>query len=232
MINPRTEEVSIPINEERTVSGVISVPEGYQKGLGTAMILSHGAGNDMNQPLLVYLASGLTQANYLTLRFNFPYKEKGKRAPDPQKKLEATWLSVYSFLKNHPEYGTSHIVAAGKSMGGRIASHLASEGRLPVEKLVFLGYPLHPPGNTDKLRDAHLYMIKIPMLFFAGTRDSLCNLEKLTSVLNQLHAPWELEIIEGGDHSFHTPKSMGLSESDVHHHILNRTIEWLNTHNV
>jgi predicted alpha/beta-hydrolase family hydrolase len=229
MTNSRTEEVFIPINEEVTVSGVISIPEGYRKGNGKATILSHGAGNDMNQPLLVCLASGLTHANYLTLRFNFPYKEKGKKAPDPQAKLEATWLAVYSFLKDHPEYGTEYIVAAGKSMGGRIASHLVSDGRLPVMKLVFLGYPLHPPGKTEKLRDSHLYAIKVPMLFFAGTRDSLCNLEKLTDVLSKLQSPWELEIIEGGDHSFRTPKSMGLSESDIYGLILDKTIEWLNT---
>jgi predicted alpha/beta-hydrolase family hydrolase len=228
----KTEEVSIPISEEESVSGVLSIPKGCQKGLCKAVILAHGAGNDMNQPLIVFLASELTETGYITLRFNFPYREKGKKAPDPQKKLEATWLSVYSFLKKHPEYGTEHIVAAGKSMGGRIASHLASDGRLPVEELVFLGYPLHPPGKTEKLRDSHLYMIDVPMLFFAGTRDSLCNLEKLTYVLNKFHAPWELDIIEGGDHSFRTLKSMGLSESEVHHRILNKTIEWLDTHNI
>lgn len=224
---PKTKEVIIPISTEENVSGVMSIPESYQKGQGKAVILAHGAGNDMNQHLLVFLAKALSQAGYLTLRFNFPYKEKGRKAPDPQKKLEATWLSVHAFLKDHPEYGTGHILAAGKSMGGRIASHLASDGRMPVEKLIFLGYPLHPPGKTDKLRDTHLNAIKIPMLFFSGTRDSLCNLEKLTGVLNKLSAPWDLNIIEGGDHSFHTPKSMGLSETEVYRHILDKAIDWL-----
>jgi len=224
---PRTIEVIIPINEEVYVSGVMSIPEGYQKSHGKAVILAHGAGIDMSQSLLGFFAAGLSHAGYLTLRFNFPYKDKGKRAPDPPKKLEATWLSVYSFLKDHPEYGTEHIIAAGKSMGGRIASQLVSDGRLPVEKLIFLGYPLHPPGRTEKLRDSHLYTIKIPMLFFAGTRDSLCNLEKLTGVLNKLSAPWELNIIEGGDHSFRTPKSMGLSETEVYINLLYDAVTWL-----
>ncbi|MGD8539388.1 MAG: dienelactone hydrolase family protein [Candidatus Aminicenantes bacterium] len=227
MMGTRTKEVFIPIDNAEAVSGVISIPLRDRKGMDKAMILAHGAGNDMNQPLLVYLASKLTQASCLTLRFNFPYKEKGKKAPDPQKKLEATWLAVYSFLRDHPEYGTEHIIAAGKSMGGRIASQLASDGRLPVEKLIFLGYPLHPPGQTEKLRDSHLYSIKAPMLFFAGTRDSLCNLEQLAIVLNKLQTPWELAIIEGGDHSFRTPKSMGPSEQDVYRHILDKTMEWL-----
>jgi predicted alpha/beta-hydrolase family hydrolase len=223
----KTELVSIPIDTGVNVSGVMSIPKGYRKNRGKAVILAHGAGNDMNQSLLVFFAEGLSQAGYLTLRFNFPYKEKGKKAPDPPKKLEATWLSVYSFVKDHSEYGTEHIVAAGKSMGGRIASQLASDGRLPVEKLVFLGYPLHPPGKAEKLRDSHLYAIKIPMLFFAGTRDSLCKLERLTGVLNKLSAPWELNIVEGGDHSFRTPKSMGLSETEVYSHLLYDTIAWL-----
>jgi predicted alpha/beta-hydrolase family hydrolase len=222
-----TKEVSIPVNNSERVSGILSIPEEYKQDLDKAVILAHGAGNDMNQSLLVFLATGLSQAGFLTLRFNFPYKEKNRRAPDPQKKLEATWLSVFAFLEEHPEYGTEHIVAAGKSMGGRIASHLASEGRLPAEKLIFLGYPLHPPGKMDRLRDSHLYTIKIPMLFFAGTRDSLCNLEKLTEVLNKLNSRWELDIIEGGDHSFRTLKSMGLNETEVYGHILGNTIEWL-----
>jgi predicted alpha/beta-hydrolase family hydrolase len=223
----RKEEVFISVNDEEAVSGILSIPEEYRRDSCRALILSHGAGNDMNQSLLVFFATGLSQAGYLTLRFNFPYKEKRKKAPDSPKKLEATWLSVYSFLKEHPEYGTEHIIAAGKSMGGRIASQLASDGRLPAEKLIFLGYPLHPPGNKEKLRDSHLYPIKIPMLFYAGTRDSLCNLEKLTEVLNKLQAPWSLEIIEGGDHSFRTPKSMRLSEPEIYSLILDKAIQWL-----
>lgn len=229
---PRTERVRIPINGVESVSGVISVPGEYQKNRCEAVILAHGAGNDMNQSLLVFFAAGLSGAGSLTLRFNFPYKEKGKKAPDPSKKLEAAWLSVYSFLKDHPEYGTEHIVAAGKSMGGRIASHLVSDGRLPVERLIFLGYPLHPPGKTEKLRDSHLYAIKAQMLFFAGTRDSLCNLEKLTEVLNKLSIPWELNIIEGGDHSFRTPKSMGLSETEVYSNLLYDAVTWLESEKI
>jgi predicted alpha/beta-hydrolase family hydrolase len=227
--DPRTEVVSIPIAAEEKVSGVISVPGGYRKGVDKAVILAHGAGNDMNQALIVYLATELSRRGHLTLRFNFSYKEKGKKAPDPSKKLESTWLAVYSFLKDHPEYGTEHIVAAGKSMGGRIASHLASDGNLPVESLILLGYPLHPPGKTEKLRDSHLYRIKTPMLFFAGTRDTLCDLEKLEGVLKKFDTRWKLEIVEGGDHSFRTPKSMGLSETEVFRHILDKAQEWINT---
>ena len=118
-------------------------------------------------------------------------------------------------------------MAAGKSLGGRIASQMAAEGDLPVERLIFLGYPLHPPGKKDKVRDAHLYRITIPMLFFAGTRDSLCDMQLLREVLARVAAPWELEVIEGGDHSFQVPKSYAIKPTEIHERILCRTVEWL-----
>ena len=222
-----TRKVSIPVTEDENVSGVLTVPAGFQKGKTVGVILAHGAGNDMDTPLLVALAKGLAEAGYLALRFNFPYKEKGRKAPDSPKKLEKTWRQVYRFLESHPQYGPQKIAAAGKSMGGRVASQMAAEGELPADGLVFLGYPLHPPGKKDKLRDAHLYEIRMPLLFFAGTRDSLCDLEILRKVLKRLKAVWELEIIEGGDHSFRTLKSLNTTQEDVFSQILEKMVEWL-----
>jgi len=181
----------------------------------------------MHTPLLVHFSTGLGRAGYLSLRFNFPYKEKGQKAPDPQEKLVRTWQAAFEFVKNHPQYGSPLVVAAGKSMGGRIASQMTVEGLLPVSALVFLGYPLHPPGRKEQLRDAHLYRINIPMLFFAGTRDTLCDLELLKPVVSRLKAPADLEVVEGGDHSFVLPKSFKVSEQEVCDAILKRTITWL-----
>jgi len=98
-----------------------------------------------------------------------------------------------------------------------------------VEGLIFLGYPLHPSGDRSKIRDAHLYQVEMPMLFFAGTRDSLCDLTKLQTVLKKLSAPWKLEIIEGGDHSFHIPKSVGITESDIYDRIVKTAGQWIET---
>jgi hypothetical protein len=106
---------------------------------------------------------------------------------------------------------------------------MAAEGILPAEGLIFLGYPLHPPGKKEKLRDAHLYRITVPMLFFAGTRDSLCDLGLLRGVLERLAAPCRLETIEGGDHSFRVPKAAGLPEREVHRRITEHTRRWLQT---
>ncbi len=222
-----TEAVTIPVVSEGPVSGVLHVPEDFVSGKGSGVILAHGAGNDMHAPLLTAFSHGLAAAGYLVLRFNFLYKEKGKKAPDPPRHLQAAWSSAYNFLEGHSSYAPGHILGAGKSMGGRIASQMTASRDLPVEKLVFLGYPLHPPGNRAKLRDAHLYGITAPMLFFAGTRDPLCDLALLRPVLSRLSAPHTLHIIKTGDHSFNVLKSMGRSREDVYAEIVRTTVEWL-----
>jgi predicted alpha/beta-hydrolase family hydrolase len=199
--------VTIPVSEDESVSGMLGVPEGFAAGRTAAVIVAHGAGNDMHTPLLVHFCEGLSRAGYLSLRFNFLYKEKGRKAPDPPEKLVSTWQAAFEFVKTHPQYGTAQIIAAGKSMGGRIASQMTADGLIAPKALIFLGYPLHPPGRKEQLRDAHLYRIKIPMLFFAGTRDALCDLELLKPVVKRLNPSTQLEIIEGGDHSFELPKS-------------------------
>ena len=220
-------DVTIPVSADESVSGVLGVPVGFEAGRTTALIVAHGAGNDMHNPLLIHFTDGLSRAGYLGLRFNFPYKEKRQRAPDPPEKLVRTWRAAFEFVKNHPEFGTPRIVAAGKSMGGRIASHMAADGLLSANALVFLGYPLHPPGRKDQLRDAHLYGLTVPMLFFAGTRDPFCDIGLLKPVIRRLRGPSSLELVEGGDHSFVLPKSSKVSEAEVHDAILKRTLAWL-----
>jgi hypothetical protein len=218
---------SIPIGDTESVSGILSVPDNFDHKKTIGVIFAHGAANDMYNPLIRFVAQGMYQAGYLTLRFNFLYKEKGKKSPDPQAKLVQTWQSVYHFLSDHPKFSPHRIVACGKSMGGRVASQMVAEGQLSVSCLIFLGYPLHAPGKKDQLRDAHLYRIQIPMLFFAGTRDALCDLYRLNTVLDRLTAPWNLEIIEGGDHSFQVPKTHPVSQDDTHAQILQAAMSWL-----
>lgn len=212
--------VSIPLGDAESVSGILSVPKNFEPKQTLGVIFAHGAANDMNNPLIQFVSRGLVQSGYLTLRFNFLYKEKGKKSPDSQSKLVQTWQSVYRFLSTHPRFGPQTIAACGKSMGGRVASQMVADGLLPVSKLVFLGYPLHAPGKKDQLRDAHLYRIPIPMHFLAGTRDALCDLERLNTVLERLTAPWRLEVIEGGDHSFRVPKSHPVSQEDTYAQIM------------
>lgn len=220
----KTKNVSIPLETGEHVSGVLPIPDEFRLGDGTGIIVAHGAGNDMNNPLIVFLSEGLAEVGYPTLRFNFPYKEKGRKAPDPEGVLISTWQRAYEFFS---EWGPGRIVAAGKSMGGRIALQMVAEGLLHAEGLIFLGYPLHPPGDKERLRVAHLLRVTVPLLFFAGTRDSLCDLSLLKRVVKQLSVPWGLEVIEDGDHSFHVPKSSGLTQEEIYRRILRKTVQWL-----
>ncbi len=222
-----TREVSIPHAGGGVVSGILDIPEGFDSLRGTGIVVAHGAGNDMHSPLLEAFASGMARGTILSLRFNFPYKEKGRKAPDPPQRLEAAWRAAYDYLRGHEEFGPRRIIGAGKSMGGRIAAQMAAAGNLPVERLVFLGYPLHPPGQKHKLRDAPLVQIRVPMLFFSGTRDSLCELGLLRRVLERLEADWQLETIATGDHSFNVLKSAGRSREEVWRDVVQKTAAWL-----
>jgi uncharacterized protein len=220
-------KISIPLRQQDQVSAKISVPVEFTPGRDPGIILAHGAGNDMENPLLVFLAEGLARAGVLALRFNFPYMEAGRTTPDKPEILEATWGAAFTFLTDNPLYRPAFIVAAGKSMGGRIASQAAASGRLPVRGLIFYGYPLHPPGHPEKIRDAHLYSLSIPMFFFEGTRDPFCDLKLLEIVLKKVKSPWGLETIDGGDHSFKVPASKGLTIQSVYRKILDKTVEIL-----
>lgn len=217
--------ISIPVGEKGETSSILSVPlESKEK---TGIIVAHGAGNDMNTPLIASFAEKLALYGYTTLRFNFLYKERGKKTPDRQETLVETWQAVYRFARETLAGAIQSWVAAGKSMGGRVASQMVAGGLLPVERLIFLGYPLHPADDKEKLRDTHLYEIEIPMLFIAGTRDPLCDMGKLRTVLNSMKAPWNLHVIEGGDHSFHVAKSLGRSEEEIFEEIAGETLRWL-----
>ena len=222
-----TEPTAIEIKGKGIVSAVISGPDQTGDSKKTGVIIAHGAANDMNNSLIVAVAEGLSSAGYTTLRFNFPYKEKGKKSPDAEPTLIRTWQGAVTHLLNNERYPVNRVVAAGKSMGGRIASQMAAADQMDVEALIFLGYPLHAPGRTDKLRDSHLYEIKKPMLFFAGTRDPLCKLEKLREVIRRLPGQYDLEIVEGGNHSFKLSKSSSRSANSVYRQVVDKCLQWL-----
>jgi len=223
----RSEMITIDLGVKGVVSAVIAGPANKADSTGVGLILAHGAGNDMNNALIVAVAHALAAAGYPTLRFNFPYKEKGKKSPDAQATLIHTWRCVHAYMQANQQFPVKRTVAVGKSMGGRVASQMVAAKEMNVAALIFLGYPLHAPGRSDQLRDAHLYAIDVPMLFFSGTRDALCKLEKLDDVLKQVASPHHLEIIEGGDHSFRLTKASDRSPTDVHDQIVSRCVAGL-----
>ena len=224
MVNKPT---SLEIIGKQAVSAVLSGPDRLDDSNKTGVVIAHGAANDMNNSLIVAVAENLAAAGYITLRFNFPYKDKGKKSPDTEPTLIRTFKAAVAHLLNNQQFPVDRVVAVGKSMGGRIASQMVAADQMVVEALIFLGYPLHAPGRTDKLRDSHLYKIKKRMLFFAGTRDPLCNMEKLREVLDRLPGQHELEIVQDGDHSFKLLKSSPRSVKSVYRQIVDKCLEWL-----
>jgi len=207
------------------VSAVVALPAGFRRGGVPAVILAHGAGSDMTNPFLSAVQTGLARAGYVAVKFNFPYTEAGRRAPDPRPVLERCYAAVLAAVARDRALAPPGIVIGGKSLGGRIASYLAAGGA-PVRGLLLLGYPLHPAGRPDELRAAHLPAITVPTLFVQGTRDALCDLERLGPVLARLpHAT--LHTIEGGDHSFRVPRRAGRPDSAVWSEIVDVAARWL-----
>lgn len=218
----------ITVATDTQVSSVWSVPTNYEAARGTALILAHGAGNDMDNPLLTAVHTELAQRGLLTVRFNFPYKERGQKLPDRAPVLEATWRAVIAAVGDDPKLSPRQMFFGGKSMGGRIASQVVAAGT-GCSGLVFLGYPLHPANRHEKLRTHHLSMIRCPMLFIQGTRDALCNLDLLRASLNQLQVPVpaKLHVIEGADHSFNVLKALSRSQLEVQDEIIQVIADWL-----
>ena len=184
----------------------IETPKGPVTGLWTevqgaraVVAIAHGAGGNMHNGLLDGFAAALNAATYATLRFNFPYSEQGRKSPDKADVLIATWKAVVD--EAHRRAPDLQIYAAGKSMGGRMASMAAAEG-LKVNGLVFIGYPLHPPGAPEKIRDEHLYKVRVPMLFLQGTDDAFARWDLLEDVVKKLGNWAQLHKVEGGNHSF------------------------------
>lgn len=194
-----TRELRIPVelpSGRVEVSADIARPE----GAWAIVALAHGAGAGYRHPFLVGLSRGLEREGVATLRFNFPYVEAGRRMPGPAAHAVITWAAVHGAAAEHA--AGAPVFAAGKSYGGRMASMAAAEGVIAPAGLVYLGYPLHPPGNPEKARTAHLPDVPQPQLFVEGTTDPFIDpheqLEQAVASCRQAEIAW----IEGGGHSF------------------------------
>jgi predicted alpha/beta-hydrolase family hydrolase len=225
------EKLRINVTETESVTGLLYLAA--KPRLGVTVILGHGAGANQMSGFMRQFAAGLADRGLDAVTFNFLYSEKGRGAPDPKARLESCFREVIKAVAGNKKLKGNQLVLGGKSMGGRIASQVAAEGLTTetttkpssgklkkkaetgkdnVAALVFLGYPLHPPGKPDQLRDKHLKDINAPMLFIQGTRDPFGSPEELKEVIKRLRLPATLHLIESGDHSFKVPKSAGPQE--------------------
>jgi uncharacterized protein len=188
-------------------------------------VLAHGAGAGMRHPFLEAISQRLAEQGIATLRYQFRYMEQRSRRPDPPTVAAATVrAAVAEAARLAPGLP---LVAGGKSFGGRMTSTAQAEEPLPgVRGLVFLGFPLHPPGRPDDKRAEHLARVTIPMLFLQGARDEFADLDLLRPVVKRLGDRATLHLVEGGDHSFKVPKKSGRSEGDVMGELARAIVTW------
>lgn len=204
------EKLSIHITDDERVTGLIylATPRKRQR---VTLLLGHGAGADQTSDFLVSFASGAASRGIDAITFNFLYTERGRGAPDKNDRLESCYRAAIDSVIQHKKLKGNRLIIGGKSMGGRIASQVASAG-VVVSGLIFLGYPLHPPGTPEKKRDAHLSLIRSPMLFLQGERDPFGTPEEISRVTKRLKLDATIYRVEGGNHSFAVPKKLGTRE--------------------
>jgi predicted alpha/beta-hydrolase family hydrolase len=197
-------------------------------GRGTTLVLlGHGAGGNRNHPMLRALAEALAASGRAACLYNFAYAEKGARRPDPRCVLEATTRAAAAFAMETT--GARRLVHGGRSMGGRIASQVVAAGAR-ADGLVFLGYPLHPPGQFEKRREAHLPGIAAPLLFVQGTRDAFAREDLLLALVERLAPRAELHRVAEADHSFAVRKRSGRTPEDVLAEVQSALLGWLDRH--
>ena len=219
-IHIKTETLKFPA-AQTTVSALLMKP----KDAFCLLLFAHGAGADMRHHFMEDMSQELASLGVATLRYQFPYTEKGLKRPDPRPILLATVRSAVA-LANDVSDGLP-LLAGGKSMGGRMTSLAASEEPLPdVQGIVFFGFPLHPAGQPSTERAEHLAKVKVPMLFLQGTRDTLADLSLLKPICKELGKRATLHLIDQADHSFHVPKRSGKNDADVLVELTKTVAEW------
>ena len=216
-----TQKLTIQISDDRAVSGLLQVP----RQANACFVVAHGAGAGMTHPFLEAVATGLFDRMIATLRFQFPYMEKGSKRPDmpaiAQAAVRAAVAEAEHRLPDPP------LFAGGKSFGGRMTSQAQAADPLPgVQGLAFLGFPLHAAQKPSDTRAAHLACIEVPMLFLQGTRDALADLTLLRPVIRNLGAKATLVEVEGGDHSFHVLVRSGRTDADAMGQLVDAAASW------
>jgi predicted alpha/beta-hydrolase family hydrolase len=204
-------EFQIRFDDEQRVTGLIY--SGRERA-GATLLLGHGAGAGRSSDFMTGFATGLARRGIDVVTFNFLYTEQGRRAPDANEKLESVYVAAIRAARERKKLSGNMLFIGGKSLGGRIASQVAA-GVEELAGLVYLGYPLHPPGKPEKQRAEHLGLISAPMLFVQGSRDPFGTPDELRLVISERGLKADIHIIENGDHSFSVTKSSPVSQEEV-----------------
>jgi predicted alpha/beta-hydrolase family hydrolase len=216
------QKLAIEIANAAAVSALLIRPSQAR----ACFMFAHGAGAGMTHPFMEAIAGGLGERGFASLRYQFPYMERGSRRPDPPVIAHAAVRAAVA------EAGRCcpglRLVAGGRSFGGRMTSQAQATAPLDgVHGLAFLGFPLHPAGKPSSNRASHLSDVDIPLLFVQGTRDNLAELRLLEPVVTRLGPSASLHLVEGADHSFHVPARSGRGDGDVIGEILDTLAAWI-----
>ena len=216
--------LTIAVGESESVSALLQVPPDAL----ACYVMAHGAGAGMTHPFMAGVTAALAAHRVATLRFQFPYMERGERRTDPPKvahaAIRAAVAEASRLLPALP------LFAGGKSFGGRMSSQAQAIAPLSgVRGLIFVGFPLHPAGKPSIDRATHLDDVYVPMLFLQGTRDELAELSLVQSVVARMGRRATLEIFEDADHSFHVPARTGRKDADVRAAMVAATLKWIDS---
>jgi predicted alpha/beta-hydrolase family hydrolase len=222
-------EIRIEIGPDAATTALVyPAGEGQSRRLDAALILAHGAGAGQQSAFMVNMARSLSTLGIDVVTFNFLYTEQRRKLPDRAPLLEACYRTVIEAIRTRVESSSHALFIGGKSMGGRIATQVAAaDPTASITGLVLLGYPLHPPGQPGKRRDAHLPAVKRPMLFVQGSRDAFGTPAELAPVLAALVPRPTLYVVEGGDHSFKRTRSDATIQAATEDEVRRTVAEWI-----
>jgi len=212
-----------------TASDLVTDFQGPRAGADRAVLLAHGAGSDRNAAALVAVADALEAAGIPSLRFDYPYRTGGRRAPDRPAVLEAATRAATAELADRTSLSPDRLVLGGRSMGGRMCSQIvgADTDPVPAFGLLLLGYPLHPAGKPERRRDAHFPLLAVPTLFVSGTRDALAPQSELISAARKIPGPVTFHWLETADHGYRPLKASGRSTADVTAEVATVATTWV-----
>jgi uncharacterized protein len=214
--------LTIKVNGTEPVSGLLQRPVRPT----ACLVLAHGAGAGMTHPFMAAAAEELAARGIATLRYQFPYMERGSKRPDPPSVAHAAVRAAVD--EANRRFPDLPLFAGGKSFGGRMTSQAQASSPLPgIRGLVFLGFPLHPAGKPSEDRARHLLDVRIPMLFLQGTRDALAEPELLARVVEHLGARAALRLFTSADHAFHVPARSGRTDVQVRGEVFDALADWL-----
>lgn len=232
MVDPsaRFEQIKIPLPDPvhglESVSAVLGIPRWWPTGARTSVVIGHGSGQDMNDPLIEHLHRELTERHYLTLRFNQPFAEAKKRRADPMRVLRRTLRAAIAVLTGDPTAAPAHIFLGGKGLGAQVAADLAS-ARVRADGVFFLGYPLHASRKPESVQAEQLYRLISPMLFIEGTRDKTCDLDVLRKTLTRVGAPTNLQVCREADQNFKVLKKSDRTDDEIQSEVLEGLDGWI-----